>query len=201
MATVAQEIESPMALILDRRHRITVAEYQRMAEAGVFDPESRLELLEGVLVEKMTKNPPHVLAADLIGDLLHRVVPEGYFPSMGNPVSIEERDSQPEPDAQIVRGSPRDYAGRRRGPGDAALVIEVADTSYVTDRRVKWLLYAAAGVPVFWLLDLRRRVLEVHTDPAPEGYRTLQTLGPDEEVSLVLDGREVARFPVRDILP
>ncbi len=84
------------ALLLARR-RITVAEYHRMAEAGVFGPDARVELLEGVIVSKMSKNPPHVLATDLLDDLLHRLVPADFFVSMGNPVTIEERDSEPDP--------------------------------------------------------------------------------------------------------
>lgn len=201
MAIAAPVNESLASLLLDRRHRITVEEYRRMSEAGVFDPEARLELLEGVLVEKMTKHPPHILATDLIGALLHRNVPEGYFASMGNPITLEVLDSQPEPDAQVVRGHPRDYEGRQRGSGDVALAIEVSDSSYATDRRVKWRLYAASGIPIYWLLDLRRCVLEVHSDPSPDGYRALRTLGADDDVSLILDGREVVRFPVHDILP
>ncbi len=194
-----------MGALMDLRYRITVDLYHRMAELGLFGPEPRVELLEGVIVTKMTKNPPHTIATDLLEQLLHRLVPVGYFPSMANPVSIPERDSEPRPDAQVVRGAPRDYAGRRRGARDAALVIEVADTSYSYDRKAKWMTYAAARVPVYWLLDLNRRVLEVFDDPAGEGagaqYRGAKTYGPDDEIALVLDGHEVARFFVREALP
>ena len=95
MATVTQPVpaietsvpvpeESPGSL-LDYRHRITVEEYHRMVDAGVFGPEPRLELLEGVLIDKMTKNPPHILATDLLDEILHRLLPRGsgYFVSIG----------------------------------------------------------------------------------------------------------------------
>ena len=85
MATVTQPIpvietlspvqEESSGSLLDFRHRITVEEYHRMAEAGIFGPEPRLELLEGVLIDKMTKNPPHVLATDLLDEFLHRFCP------------------------------------------------------------------------------------------------------------------------------
>ena len=85
MATVTQPIpaietsspvqEESSGSLLDFRHRITVEEYHRMAEAGIFGPEPRLELLEGVLIDKMTKNPPHILATDLLEELLHHLLP------------------------------------------------------------------------------------------------------------------------------
>ncbi|CAN5894146.1 Uma2 family endonuclease [soil metagenome] len=189
----------------DYRHRITVEEFHRMAELGVFGAEPRVELLEGVIVDKMTKNPPHVIATDLIQEMFGRLLPVGYFASMGNPVSIEERDSEPEPDVQVIRGRPRDSLGRRRTQADAALVIEVSDTSYAFDRYQKSKIYAAARVPVYWILDLNRRRLEVHTDPISEGaeaiFRAFQIYLESEEAPLILDGREVARFALKDILP
>jgi len=217
MATVTQpipaiETSSPVqeefsGSLLDFRHRITVEEYHRMVDVGVFGPEPRLELLEGVLIDKMTKNPPHIVATDLLEELLHHLLPRGsgYCITMGNPVTIEDRDSEPEPDAMIVRGNLRDYAGRRRTPADVALVIEVASTSYAYDRSSKWVAYAVARVPIYWIVDLGRRRLEIHSEPAGQGetayYGLTQILGQDDEVALVLDGREIARFAVREILP
>lgn len=189
----------------DYRHRVTVEEFHRMAELGVFGNEPRVELLEGVIVDQMTKNLPHVHATDLIQYLLIRLVPPGYFFSMGNPVTIAERDSEPEPDAMIVRGNLNDFKGRRRTPQDAALIIEISDTSYSFDRFQKSKIYATARVPVYWLLDLNRRRLEVHTDPIGEGtesvYRVTQLYLEAEDLPLILDGREVARFALKDILP
>src|SRR5262249_35568479 len=193
--------------LFDIRRRITVEEYHQMLEAGIFGPEPRVELLEGVIVEKMTKKPPHVQATDLLEDLLHHVLPRGcgYFISMSNPVTIEDRDGEPEPDVTVLRGNPRDYAGRQHTPADAALLIEVAQTSYDYDRYDNWVTYAAARVPVYWILDLNHRRLEVHTEPTGEGeaavYARTEFYGPDDEVPLILDGREIARFPVREVLP
>src|SRR5262245_56256199 len=207
MATELIEEPRTKGSLLDVRHRVTVEEYHQMIEAGVFGPEPRVELLEGVIVDKMTKKPPHVLATDLLQELLHQLLPRGcgYCISMGNPITIEDRDGEPEPDATILRGSPRDYAGRHRTPADAVLLVEVSQTSYDYDRSTKWITYAAARVPVYWILDLNRRRLEVHTEPTGQGedasYARTQIYGPDDEVPLILDGREVARFPVREILP
>jgi Uma2 family endonuclease len=207
MATDILDEPSTKNVLFDVRHRITVAEYHRMADADAFGPEARVELLEGVIVDKMTKKTPHVHATDLSEDLLHHYLPRGssYFASMGNPVTIEERDGEPEPDAMVVRGSLNEFAGRRRTPADLALVIEVSDTSYQIDRFVKWVTYAAARIPIYWIVDLNRGRLEVHTEPKGKGetaeYTHTQILGPDDEVSLILDGREVTRFPASEILP
>jgi Uma2 family endonuclease len=211
MATAVIEqpkIESepkPWSSLMERRHRITVEEYHGMLDLGLFGPEPRVELLEGVIVNKMSKNPPHNLACDLIQHLLTRLLVAGYFHSMATSMAIEDRDGEPEPDVMILRGLIRDYAGRRRTPADAALLTEVSDTSYDYDRYAKWVTYAAARVPVYWIVDLNRRQLEVHTEPTGEGaaavYARTQIFGPDDEVPLILDGREVGRFLVKEILP
>lgn len=191
--------------LFEQRERITVAQYHRMIELGIYDSDSRVELIEGVIVAKMGKNEPHMTSTDMVQIVLTSFLPPGFFLTMGNPLTIVERDSEPEPDAQIFRGHPRDYRGRRRTQRDAALVVEVSDSSYRMDRYRKWVTYAGAGVRIYWIVDVNRNRLEVHTDPTGSGpearYATTQVLGPDDEVGLILDDREVARFAVREILP
>jgi hypothetical protein len=101
---------TPSSTLFEMRHRITVEEYHRMLDSGIFGPEPKVELLEGVIVERLTKKPPHIIATDLLGERLHHLVPRGcgYFVTMGNPVRIEDRDGEPEPDAGVYRGSIRD---------------------------------------------------------------------------------------------
>lgn len=194
----------PEPTLFEMRHRFTVEEYHRMAEAEVFGPDARLELIEGVIIDKMVKSGPHVIATMLIERLFPRLVPAEYSTTAGNPLQIEGI-SEPEPDIQVVRGSPRDLAGRPPSTREVVLAIEVAETSYRRDRGPKWRLYAAARVPAYWILDLNRRLLEVHTAPTGEGddsvFRKTELFGPDDEVPLVLDGAEVARFRVAEILP
>jgi hypothetical protein len=208
--SITLDADDPMIVnappLNDYRYKITVEQYDKMADAGVFGPDAPVELLEGLLVRKMTKNPPHVIASELLDRILHRVVPvSGWFVSMANPMSIPDHQGEPEPDGQVVRGDPRDYAKVKHGPGDAALVIEVSHTSYPLDRSHKLVSYAKALVPVYWILNLNERRLEVYTEPVVEAdrgyYRQCRFLGPDDEVPLILDGREVARIAVRDILP
>src|SRR5262249_49153929 len=154
------------------------------------------------------EGPAHSASCDLIEDLLHRLVPAGFFASMGHPLTIRDGGSEPVPDAMVLRGSIRDYAERRRTPADAALVIEVSDSSLNDDRTWKKAVYAAAGVPVYWVVNLPDRVLEVYRNPVAargNGAATYETAEPPKsarsQARLVLDGREVARFRVAEILP
>ncbi len=185
--------------------RIDVATYHRMIELGILKGGDPIELIDGLLVTKMTKMPPHIIATMLFEQWLHRAVPAGWLVTSGNPVTLVESDSEPEPDFMVARGAPRDYTGRKPLPADVALVVEVADASYAMDRRTKLRLYARGGLPHYWLLNINGRVLEAFSDPTgpadDPGYRTATTHGPDDEVPLVLDGREVARLAVRDVLP
>jgi len=187
------------------RHRITVEEYRRIVDSGAFGPEARVELLEGVMIDKMTKPPPHNLTCDLVQHVLSAPLPPGYFLSMGTSMTIEDRQGEPEPDAWVLRGAIRDYTGRGRTPADCALVIEVADTSYELDRHQKLLAYAASGIPVYWLIDLNRRRIEVFSHPSGQGdeafYAQSRIHTEDEEVPVVLDGREHAVIPARELLP
>ncbi len=118
---------------------------------------------------------------------------------------ITTRESEPEPDFAVVRGEARDYLRRHPGPADIALAIEVSESSLDRDRTLKSRIYARAGVPIYWIVNVAERCVEVHTDPTGPAkvpsYRSRTVVGPDGELTLVLDGREVARIAAKDILP
>src|SRR5262249_27971779 len=118
MATRAIEEPRSKSVLLDVRHRITVEEYHQMIESGAFGTEPRVELLEGVIVRRMVSSPSHSLSCDLIPCVLRDQRPTGYFISRRCPLTVHDRDSEPEPDAMVLRGSPRDYAGRGRTSAD-----------------------------------------------------------------------------------
>jgi Uma2 family endonuclease len=183
--------------------RFTVDEYHQMIRAGVFIDGDPFELLEGWIIPKMPKNPPHEIAIGLIQRVLLRSLPDGW--DLRNQGSITTGTSEPEPDFAVFRGNVRDYHGRHPGPGDIALVIEVSDSSLDRDRSLKARIYARAPIPTYWIVNVAEGCVEVHTDPtgptkAPT-YRSRAVVGPNGELSLVLDGREVARIAARDILP
>jgi Uma2 family endonuclease len=184
-------------------YRLSVEQYHTMARAGILKEGAPVELLEGWLVPKMTQNPPHRLAAGLLQDALAGLVPAGWRVQIGNPVTTP--DSEPEPDLAVIRGSRRDYGDRHPGPRDAALVVEVANTSLRQDRGAKKRLNARAGIPVYWILNLQSRHIEVYTDPTSTAkrsdYDVRHDYEPSDDILVVLDGIEIGRIPVQELLP
>lgn len=185
-------------------YRLTVEQYLKIIEAGVFPEGTHVELLGGVIVEKMTKYHPHNFSADALSAALRRLIPDGYL--------VREEKSvvlggywRPEPDIAVVRG-PRDrYRHRDPESEDIALLVEVADSSYETDRGMKWRRYAARGIHSYWIVNIGANSVEVYSDPEGRGggaqYRTSRSFGPDEGIPVMIDGREVGRVATRDILP
>src|SRR5580692_5700164 len=122
--------------------RLSVEQYHKMIQAGIFTDDNRVELLEGLLVQKMSKKPPHRVATKLVNRALESVVPAGWYVDSQEPITTDT--SEPEPDAAIIRGDTRDYTDRHPGPDDIALVVEVADASVELDQRIKQRVYASA---------------------------------------------------------
>lgn len=187
----------------DRSYRISVAKYREMVLAGIITKDDGVELLEGQIVKLMGKHPPRVLANKLMFSALLRAIPAGWHVAKEDPV--ETSTSVPEPDCLVLRGGARDYGDRTPGPSDVALAVEVADSSLVADQTLMKRIYAAAAVPFYWIVNLRGRSIEVHADPtgsaeAPD-YGSTKSYSEDESVPLVIGGREVARIPVRELLP
>ena len=146
-------------------HRITVDEYEAMIEAGIYTDEDKLELIEGMLVEKMTKTGRHTAGSGKSWRVLDRALPAGWHARGDAPVRIPGRDSEPEPDVSVARGGRGRLPGQGPGPADLALVVEVAVSSLAKDRALAH-TYLAAGIPAYWLLDVAGRRLEVYTtDP------------------------------------
>jgi Uma2 family endonuclease len=183
--------------------QLTVEQYHEMTGAGILVEGDPIELLEGWLVRKVTKYPPHMLSAGCTLDALAAVVGTPWHVRAEGP--IVTRDSEPEPDVSVVRGQRRDYARRHPGPEDVALLVEVADTSLERDRGWKKRIYAAAEIPVYWIVNLADRQVEVFAGPSGPGdepdYGTRQVFLPGDQVPVVLDGNEVGRIAVDDLLP
>jgi hypothetical protein len=182
--------------------------YHQIAELGLLGPKDKVVLLDGILVNKMTKGDPHVSAVKLVVVALSRVVPEDFHVSKEDPIALPGGpwggDSEPDPDVLVLRGTIRDYNARKPGPADVPLIVEVGDSSLHEDRR-HITRFAWAGIPVCWLVNLRKRTIEVYTDPSGPGddprYATVRTLGEDDSVPVVLDAREFVPIAVRDLLP
>jgi len=182
--------------------RFTVDEYHKMIQAGVFEEDDRFELLEGWIVHKVTKNPIHENTIDRLQDALRARLPNYRIRLQS---AITTADSEPEPDVTVAVGPATRYDTRHPGPLDIPLVVEIADSSLLRDRRDKLVIYARAAIPVYWIVNLPDLVVEVYADPSgPAGrptYRKTDTYYQNDSVPLAVGGQSLAPIPVRDILP
>jgi Uma2 family endonuclease len=177
-------------------YRMTVDEFERIAE-GLNKP---VELVDGVLVERTDMDPPHVLMTLRLRRRLDRMVPEGWHARDEKPLRIPAFNER-FPDVAVVRGDPDVYGKRHPGPEDIAILIEVAVSTIRRDRGEKQTLYAATGIPVYWIVNLKNRQIEVYTGPGPDGYASRDDFREGAEVPVMIDGVEIGRIAVVDILP
>ena len=184
-------------------YRLTPEQFRRMGEAGILTPDDRVELLEGRVVEKMTKNPPHRIATRKVRVWLETVVPLGWYVDSQEPIVTS--DSEPEPDVAVIRGRSEDYADANPGCEHVGLVVEIADVTLLRDRLLKGRLYARARIPTYWLVNLVDRQLEIFEEPAsPESgpcYLRHTVFTPDQQVGISLDGKHLGQVRVADLLP
>jgi Uma2 family endonuclease len=182
--------------------RWSVEQYHEMVRTGIIAEDDPVELLDGWLVKKMTKSPLHRLVTYLLRETLRRHIPEGWYVDSQEPVTLAA--SEPEPDVVLVRGNPRDYGDRHPGPGDVALVAEVSDSALPRDRVFKKSLYAAAGISVYWVVNLVDRRLEVYSDctrsASDADYARCDCYAVEDKVPLVVDGQILAEILLREIL-
>lgn len=155
------------------RHLFSRPEYHRMAEAGVFDGQ-RVELIEGEVIQMAPIGFEHAAVTDPLGDLLKAAFGPGFAVRNQNPIALggESRPSEPQPDIAVAVGTWRDYKSGHPKAQDIRLVVEVADSSIDGDRNTKTSLYASAGIPEYWIVNLADRTLEVRTEPANGMYRS-----------------------------
>jgi len=199
LSSLSGTLAIPAHHAFDDLYRITVDEYEQLADVGVLK-DRRVELINGWLVRKMTTKPPHVIAVDAAREAIAGFLPPGWWLREEKPVRIPDFD-EPEPDVSVVRGSRRDYRTRHPGPGDIEFLIEVSDTSLSWDRGEKLSAYARAGVPNYWILNLVDRQLEIYSDPTPTGYQNREVLGPADRGRVVIDSAELGAIAVADLLP
>jgi Putative restriction endonuclease len=181
--------------------KFSIEQYHQMIANGTIGEDDPVELLEGWIVTKMSKNPPHIYSTDESAELIRDILPKGYFVRRQDPITTT--DSQPEPDIVIVKGSRQDFKGRLPTLNEIVLVIEVADSTLRRDRTVKQRIYAAAGIPIYWILNLQDRVLEVYTNPiaSEKRYEEKTIYDADNLAPVIIDGKEVAQLAVKDLLP
>lgn len=141
-----------------------------MGEAGLFDEDARVELLEGEVTKMAPIGARHFASVTRLGRLLQARVAERAIVSIQSPVVLDDH-SEPQPDVALLSPRSDDYESGLPGPGDVLLVVEVADTSLARDRDVKAPLYARAGISEAWIVDLAGAAILVLRGPSPTGYR------------------------------
>jgi Uma2 family endonuclease len=182
-------------------YRMSVEKYEAIAEAGILGKRDRVHLINGYLVTKKRKDPPHSFADMSCGAAFERLLPPDFFMRSSSPIRLPDQASEPEPDRCVVRGKIRDYTEQHPGPADIALVIEVALTTLADDRKLATAVYGPAGIPVYWIIDLVHRQVEVYSNPGPEGYRSIRVVDEGQLVAVEIDGQELGRIAVADVLP
>lgn len=205
MATVElKEVTlDPFVVPTEPVKRWTVSEYHDLIKAGILVEDAPFELIEGWLVPKMTRNPPHDVALSLLTKWISNILPPQWECRSQMPITLS--DGEPEPDLAIVLGPLTRYVANHPYPADVGIVIEVSDRSLVRDRGIKLRSYARAGIREYWIVNMVDGFVEVYSLPSgpdgkPSGYAKQQILGPGEFVPLTISGQTYAQFAVADIL-
>jgi Uma2 family endonuclease len=180
-----------MSAQLERWH-FNVDQYYRLAEAGVLQPDDRVELIEGEIIRMPPIGSPHAARVTRISYVLHEVFDRRAIISVQNPVRLNDY-SEPVPDAAVLKPREDFYAAHHPTPEDVLLIVEVSDSTTFTDRNVKVPLYARAGIPEVWLVNLPKQAIEVYCEPAEGKYQKTATFNHGE----VLTSPTVANLSLR----
>ena len=174
-----------MAAVRLLKGALTVDDYHRMAEAGILGEDDRVELLNGQIVQMTPIGPDHAGDVGALTALLSQVVGSRAIVWVQNPVVLDS-DSEPQPDVVLLRPRPDFYRRSHPRPADIFLLIEVSDSSVDYDRDIKIPLYARAGIPEVWLVDINAERIEIYRDPVGDGYRTTWLAARGDTVSPLL---------------
>ena len=183
--------------------RWTREEYDRMIEAGVLSPEDHIELIDGEILQVTPQGARHATAVCMVHKALTQVAPRNSIIRIQMPLAIGPR-SAPEPDIAVVRGGLMDYSEEH--PASAILIVEVSEAAIAFDRDRKGSMYARAGIPEYWLINLPEQCLEVYREPEEIGgadnawaYAKVERLEEWQSVSPLF--APTAAIPISDLIP
>jgi Uma2 family endonuclease len=172
-----------MATVNPVKHLTNLDEWRRLGEANIFPPESRLELINGEILDMAPIGFNHAGHINRLVKLLTRLIPDEVIPSVQNPLQLGDF-SEPEPDFMLLKPNDDFYSSRHPIANDVLLLIEVADSSLAFDQNHKLRLYALHGIPEYWLLNLNDSCLEVYRKPNGEVYAEKTTLRVGDTIAL-----------------
>lgn len=159
----------------DRRHRLSVEDYHRIGEAGILAPDARVELIDGEIIDMAAIGTRHARCVNYLNMMFVVAAHRQAIVTVQNPVRIGDF-TEVQPDLAVVRQRADFYGSRHPRPEDTLLLIEVADTTVRFDATVKLPIYARAGIPELWIVDVAARALRVFRDPRAEAYADAQEL-------------------------
>jgi Uma2 family endonuclease len=152
-----------------RRHRLSVADYYRMAEVGILAPDARVELIDGEIIDMAPIGSRHNATVNRLAEILKRAAGDAVIVQAQGSISLGAF-SEPEPDIALLRRRGDFYWSAQPGAADILLIVEVAGSSLAYDRDVKLPLYARHGIPEVWLIDIETQRLKRYRRPSRSGY-------------------------------
>lgn len=164
------------------QRRFTVEEYHRLAEVGVLHEDDRVELLNGVIVNMMPIGPFHGGSVKRLNHIFERASRDRWLTSVQDVVQIGEH-SEPQPDIALLKPREDFYRSRHPHPEDVFLLVEVSDSTLLTDREEKLPIYAKGGVAEVWIVNLPEKVVEVYADPVAGEYRSTRRVRAGEPLA------------------
>lgn len=186
-------------------YRFSIDQYHQMVATGILAEDERVQLLEGEIVRMTPIGPLHRYAVVAGAEALSKLLPAEWKLMIQQPITLA--NSEPEPDLCIVRSESARYLDRHPGPADVALVIEVADSSLPLDRNRKQTIYAAAGIPEYWIVNLDQRCVEVYREPGVPielgraAYSARQAFVAGAAVPLRIGALECGSVAVAELMP
>jgi Uma2 family endonuclease len=163
------------------RHTFTVAEYRRMGETGILTENDRVELIEGEIVKMSPIGKRHAACVGWLNRTLTLLLQHVALVWSQNPLELDDY-SEPQPDVVVLKPREDFYRNARPKPEDVLLVIEVSDSTLAYDRQIKTPLYARAGVPEVWIVNLSEERVETFAEPSDGVYGLTASYSRDEEV-------------------
>ncbi|MCL1465072.1 Uma2 family endonuclease [Argonema galeatum] len=168
-------------MLLDVR-LFTAKEYHFMAEAGIFNPDERVELLAGQIIKMAAKGTAHSAAVTRTENLLRNLLGDLVLIRLQDPVQLDDY-SEPEPDIALVIPDQMYYEDHHPNPSEVYLIIEVSDTTLSRDLEFKAGIYARSGIADYWVLDVNNRQLHIFREPSQNGYQSELILSDSGSVS------------------
>ena len=179
---------------------MTLEQYESLIASGFFAKRDDVQLINGYVVTRMAESPLHGAVLEAVRIAIGAILLAAWHTRSEKGLRIPRRSASRAPTWPSCAATPRDYLTRYPDAADVALVAEVSVSSLDEDRAMAD-IYAAGGIPVYWIVNVDDGQVEVYSDPGPSGYRSHEVLAPGHVLSVVIDGVEIGEIPVADILP